>query len=641
MVNKESVKHFGKLSQYKLPRKIQEAWKNEAGNTYELFRTIQFMADLSFYGVQLSPVVTKDLMNIDIVGAWKKYAEGGSLSDTVKALIPGWIRTAHIFNEAVAQVAADNVRNGSERALATQIFNSIQDSPYFQQAKAAGLKISEPGNVNQTEEMFRLEFRRKLSNLPVIRQVQSGFRGVKNLSEDTMVSTLNMYRMNMFQKFLEKHPTANKAEIKKIADYVNYMTGAKASRSAPRELSYMLSAPNLLFSKVQQAAKLAPQMALSMGGFYALSSYAATLGLAAFTGPIGVAGAIAASYLAQKGTQLVENNAAKRFIAGQLGQTMRSYIAMYALTAAVVNAIGFEDEEEEKIADAMFIDTNPYSKNFLRMAYKGYRMFDPTGGLGNMYRGIMRMASIIQGKGDPKKFIDLGTSSRDLWQVALETTISNRAMPTITLASGIATGRSFFGKPLDKFFGDTMGWYGKTPQTLEAIIRSFLPIPVQTGIDLAIDEYTGKADKFDSSPTEKSAFLMLTFLGINNYELPNFGSHLEVKAWEESQDRKRGPSTPYPYVGEDVKLTSKYFDPNDPLYQRLRDDYKEKFGNEYGLEVLDWISIDPDFEYGSDAYKEMMEGVKSRVKEQWLEENKDEIEELMKSDAVIPQKEKD
>ena len=198
------------------------------------------MMDGSAFGVQLAPIVIQDMfpsIPALVKGEWSE-------------VFSGWQIIRRVFMDGFWNSVYSDIKNidlstrlkSAKGEWANKIFREIVSSPNYALMKQSGLQISETQSLTDSEEFYRSDL---INKVPLF-----GF--TKDLSENTMVATLNLYRAHMFDRFYNMYGPMSLNEWKRVSEHINNMTGT--TNKAPRimsALSYGLSAPKLALSRLR------------------------------------------------------------------------------------------------------------------------------------------------------------------------------------------------------------------------------------------------------------------------------------------------------------------------------------------------------------------------------------------------------
>ena len=156
-------------------------------------------------------------------------------------------------------------------AKSEQIMNRIDNSPISHLYDRAKLDILDPKSHKPTkaEENFSSELAEKIP----------GFGAVVRASNRNMTTMLNLTRVTLFDKFIERAPNATLQEMRLYADFLNKSTGRGnlgQFRAAVNALSLGIFAPRfsvsrfqapLVFFKAIKVPRVRKQIARDLGGF--------------------------------------------------------------------------------------------------------------------------------------------------------------------------------------------------------------------------------------------------------------------------------------------------------------------------------------------------------------------------------------
>jgi len=537
---------------------------------WELPRTMAFMFDASAFGVQLAPIVIQDIMS-PLSNFYKRNIMGREDIEVFQ----GWKRLKEAFTDGfwnVIKSDMDSVRGTREglshaRGIWTrQKFQEIVNHPLYQLMDQAGLKISQAKSLTDSEEFFRTSL---VNKIPI-----AGF--IKDISEDTMVTTLNIYRVQLFEQFYKANPNLSIAEYGRVAEHINNLTGTTKDFGAiSNSLAYFLSAPKLLIARGKLAFRL-------LGGANIQNlDIPKTLSEGGIT----------------KGVKF--KDPAEAFVFNHLVGLGASYGALFgglALLSMVFDEIDFGEDWEEK--------------DFLRVGV-GPTSFDVTGGLGAIYRTL---AGVIYLTSGPSEDASDETKSRinylktvkkeDAISLVLRNMIRYKLHPTLTRGWSVASGLDFAGQPYS-LFGET----GGIAPNVAAALRATMPIFLET----TIEQY------FDSPNT---GFLADTginaaqFFGINTFEQSNKSQ--AVKPRKYMNDVGYSPEIRYP-----KELSGKE---SSPTKDYLKTKYKTMWGDALG-ELIESHDSDPT-KLSADELSKLWSAEKTKVEQKFIEEYKEDLKEL-------------
>lgn len=454
---------------------------------WEPWRALKFMMDISAWGVQAAPVVYSMLADVGVRKAFQGDFAGAFASQKL---------LAKTFYETTFQIIADGARNAtlfeSKSTLAQQLLNQIRESKAFPMAKAAKLHISESRSLTSSEEVFTSNV---LNNMP-------GFGVIKDISEDTMVATLNALRMAKFEAFYEATGGQLPLEqYERVAELINMMTGTTSNPSLSKlsgGLSYVLSAPKLFLSRLRLFTVYTPTV---------------------FKG-------LNVSEVLKGNTEYMFQTEADRFIFTEYMKMVRGYV-MTTLLISLLAGVDFEDD--------------PTSSNFLRYR-AGDLAIDATGGVGTLYRTMLKAAFLMTEVPDGASY-----STKDKYQymksvkreddidALLDGFVRYKLHPTITATRQVITGRDFFGEGFE-----LLGREGVAPH-IEGLIRAILPISGEQAVDDVVDLYRG--DRELGTVTAASA---LQFIGFNTFEYDEGLQDVKVEQYFNEVEHR--PRTRYPKI---------------------------------------------------------------------------------------------
>ena len=395
---------------------------------WELPRTLQFMFDASAFLVQLAPVVIPT-----ITGANVNY----------NALLKGDYQSAFVhqklLKDAFWRGFVEIIRysklnwKSTTSTHADAIYQEILKDPNYELMVKGGLKISKAKSLSKSEEFYKTE---ALNKIPV-------FGAIKDLSEDTMVATLNLYRSTMFNSMIKAFPDAinDVDQLIKIAETVNNLTGTtRDAGQITNALTYFMSAPRLIMSRLKLA----------------------------FVNPV-------------RSIKFREAGDKARAI-----KTAQMFAGYGALMGIAYTLPGFE------------ACLDPTESCFLRI--KGFNnLFDFSGGIGSLYRMMANMYIINTG-------VPEGASEESMkrWEYLLnvrgvktfdefaKTMIQYKLHPTLSTLFQAVPGKDFFGRPFEDNIVPFVDPRGPVGSRVEAVGRSVLPIFVTTSVEqFVLDKESG------------------------------------------------------------------------------------------------------------------------------------------------------
>lgn len=544
-LSEKGINLFGFPIKGKVPSKMVELGLIARELGWELPRTMAFMFDASAFMVQLAPVVVQEFAS-PISNAYRRAV----MNEPIQ-VFAGWNRLGMVFNQGFWQVVKSDLRAinrkqpgslKSTKGLHTRkMFDQIVNDEHYQLMEKAGLKISQAKSLTDSEEFYRTSL---VNRIPL-----AGW--IKDASEDTMVTTLNLYRVSLFKQFYEANPGLGLDEYKKIAEHINNLTGTTNFKpEITGSLSYVMSAPRLLISR----AKLAFQFIT--GANLKNIDIPKTVNEGGLT----------------KGVRF--KTPADAFMFNHLAGMGASYAALFAATAALATQWDFIDFEEDwEEAD------------FLRIRV-GNTAFDITGGVGILYRTMAQAIYLTFGPSEgasesARKRINYlrNVKNQDALGVIMRNLVRYKLHPTITSGWGMYTGENFFGEPYDFFQaerstlipGEAKPYLGPIPARTEALLRAMMPIFMST----MMEQYS------DATPNTgffaDSAVNLAQFFGMNTFEYSDLSQDVRVR--EYFNELRYKPARDYP------DPLSKKLD--NPYKEYLKIKYKELEGNALGQLVLD------------------------------------------------------
>lgn len=428
---------------------------------WEPWRALKFMGDISAWGVQAAPVVYSLMTDVNMKAALR--GDLGAAFESQREL-------GRIFYETTLQVILDGARSVSNRGktakskFAEDLLLRIKREPSYVVAKAAGLHISESGSLTNSEEVFTSRLLNKFSV----------FGALKDISEDTMVSTLNALRMLKFRTYWDATDGAlSIEEYTKAADLINKMTGTLNTKGIESSFvgfaSYFMSAPKLLLSRLKLATS---EPIKAVKGIDLPQSV--------------------------KNKKFMFQSEADRFRFREMVKMVRGYAAT-AFLLSLIPGIDYEDD--------------PTETNFMRYTLDRDLAVDATGGIGTLYRTISKAMMLTFGAPEgasyntKDKIEYLKNVQKENGLDALLTGfVKYKLHPTITSAHSVMTGKDFFGDGYS-----LLGKEGVGPH-IEGMIRAVLPISAEQGIDDIRAITVG-----DQSIGESSLASALQFIGFNTF----------------------------------------------------------------------------------------------------------------------------
>lgn len=411
----------------------------------EVPRTLQFMFDASMFGVQLAPFVVPTVTgaNIDFK-ALAKGELGKAFSNQqllFTAFMDGFVKV--VLNDLTG------IKDGGRSTaglFARKLYNQVANDPMFELATKAKLKLSKSRSLTDSEEFFTTEL---INRVPVM-------GAIKDISEDTMVSSLNIIRLGLFKQLVQNNPTADADTIKKFADSVNVLTGTVSDRKRKvSAFNWLMSAPRLAVSRLQLAAS-----------------------------PI---------------TALNRRDTADKAFSNAVMQMMAGYsLAFFAAQLAGLKPC-----------------LDPKESCFLRLQGEEAN-FDITGGMGSIYRmaatvGYMTAGLPEDASNSAKRRFQQKEARKDTpLKEVLKTMVQYKIHPAFSAASGVLSGRSFFG---GFFPADGLGVLDPADPVdsrVEAVTRSLVPISATSIYDNYFDK--------DMETETKMLLNFVQFFGVNSYK---------------------------------------------------------------------------------------------------------------------------
>lgn len=495
---------------------------------WELPRTLAFMFDASAFGVQLAPVVVQDLVS-PVSNFYKRNIMG---RDDVQ-VFQGWNRLRNVWIDGFWNVLKSDYESiegfdslkRSKGAWTRDKFREVLNHPLYQLMSASGLKISQSKSLTDSEEFFQTSL---VNRWPV-----AGW--IKDVSEDTMVTTLNLYRVSMFEQFHRMNPDLTPEEYAKVAEHINNLTGTTNNKHQILSgVSYVMSAPRLMVARV----KLALQF---LAG--------AKLGKIDIPKTLKEGGVT-------KGIKFQSTADAFMFnhLAG-LGASYGAFFGLVAMASMAFDGLDFGEDWEES--------------DFLRVRL-GPTSFDVTGGMGAVYRTLAKMIYLTQGPSDnaspmAKERINYLRSVKGEDAISAMLQFGRYKLhPTIGRTKSIITGTDFLGRPYD-LFGETEG----LAPNAAAALRALMPIFLET----TIEQY------FETPRTgllTDTAVNLAQFFGVNTFEYGDASQDVRVNNYFNEIEYKPDPRYPE-MLGNKEDSTQKEW---------LKNKYREMWGNALGELVM-------------------------------------------------------
>lgn len=516
-------------------------------NIWEPWRALKFMADVSAFGVQAAPVVYSMMTDLNLNRVFGKGND--SIFASQKDLLKSFWRDG-------IKPMVDGVRHaekgwkGTRSSYAQEMFNKIKQDPAYVIAKNAKLQLSEFGSLTNSEEMFTSKLLNKIYGIGLI----------KDISEASMVTTLNSLRMLKFKKFYEATGgTLSMEEYTKVAELINKMTGTTATsntkvQTISRGLSYILSAPKLFISRLSLFTIGLPKAIMGLDIPKTFTNNNLKNGIFEF------------------------QSEADRFIFNEFMKMARGYVLIPILLNFLIPDLDFEEDATET--------------HFMRYRYDD-KFIDATGGVGTIYRTLAKAYMMTYGAPEgasysTKQKNDYLTNiqKKDGMEALLTGFVRYKLHPTISGTYNVLRGKDFFGNKYHKFFGRN----GLAPHA-EAMARMMMPISLESVIDDSFSISEGKM-----TFGESLALNMLQMTGMNAFKASNKLDDPDIQVMMDKE--KYSPTPEYPEAlknagGDDTK---KYY----------RDQFKEIWGNVYS-EII--VSEDPELNLS----KKQLEGLKKKA----------------------------
>lgn len=495
---------------------------------WELPRTLAFMFDASAFGVQLAPVVAQDLVS-PVSNFYKRHIMG---KEDVN-VFQGWKRLQEVFRDGFWNVLKSDYDaiegfgslRKSKGTWTRQKFQEILNHPLYQAMASSGLKISQAKSLTESEEFFRTSL---VNKVPV-----AGW--IKDVSEDTMVTTLNMYRVSMFEQFYRANPNLTPDELKRVSEHINNLTGTTNNKhQILTGAAYLMSAPRLMVARAKLAFKL-------MGG--------ANLHKLDIPKTVKEGGVTKGIKFRDPADAFIFNH-----LAG-MGAAYGAFFAGVALLSMSLDGVDFGEDWEES--------------DFLRVRV-GPTSFDVTGGMGSIYRTLAKMIYLTQGPSENASPMAKGRINY-LRSVKGEDAISAalqfgryKLHPTIGRTKSIVTGTDFLGRPYD-LFGET----GGIAPNIAAGLRGLMPIFLET----TMEQYFQTPR---SGLITDTAVNLAQFFGVNTFEYEDASQDVRVNNYFNEIEYKPDPRYPKLLSGKEDSLQKDH----------LKNKYKEMWGNALGDLVL-------------------------------------------------------
>lgn len=502
-----------------------------AKDSWEIGRSLIYMADMSYFGNQLYPFIMKYLGDFDIRRGLELAKEtDGTWSDGAWAALSGTMPNMggmlNVMKRGSWDIAKQHVSNWlkteqDRRQLTEQLMRQITDDPFYRLFKDAGLELASPGTIEFADEMWKSDFNQYVLTDKL-------FGRTRDLSEDLMTVTINMARMEMMKDYYLSHPRATQEELVTYATGVNLFTGRGSTKNEDSWfnkpigfLSYALSAPRLLISKIVLGTRMLPYHIMGYQG-YAMGAEL----LGAYGGGLvgGLIGINATQRIDKFANRKRKSSPAVRAHIDDLASAARGFLMTYhgisaiaQVAAPLIGASDIGDDPDE-------------AKEYLKVRVDDV-ILDPSGGFGSLYRTALKIFQLGAGSA-------YGADGKDLMTEYL---ITNRLHPSANVIWGAYTGQDFFGDPYAKKDAD-LGFMTIPQELLSHVfsLQAVLPITYQQileGFNSVRTSDEGLIDDIGTAAFTTTA----SFLGVNAYqvetdlqraearEIPN---RLGVKEWE-------------------------------------------------------------------------------------------------------------
>lgn len=428
---------------------------------WELPRTLSFMLDASMFGVQAMPILAMDLFSpISNIAKGRTGRIAGQEHKTFKGLevFQGWQRSMDIFREGWWMILKEdskylwNNRSDPNSFKKTKgdwtrmKYEEIKNSPLYELMDKSGLRISRSKSLTNSEEYFKSAL---LNRVPI-----AGW--IKDMSEDTMVTVLNMYRVTMFEQFYRNNPGLDLESYMKAAENINNITGTTTDfGQILGSAAVALSAPRLLYARLKLVGR-APVAAAVMAVRGSIKGYNAIV-----------------QQMGGKGINLREPDAANDFTRSNIIGGLSAIAGIYGM-AAVIGVM---------FPNAIKVGGDWEDSDFLRIQI-GSRSYDVTGGLGAIGRFLAQTYLYTYGAPEDASY---STKERINYlrnvkgfetYTALFNFIRTKLHPSISKGISIATGKDFMGTP-QAFFGNVGdGW-----SRASAVSKLAMPISLETAFE--------------------------------------------------------------------------------------------------------------------------------------------------------------
>lgn len=559
---------------------------------WETIRTLAFFLDNSAFFVQLSIPVTIDIARLPydafrhIVlghdvdpfagvkrvskvwweGFWKvleadlKQAHLDSLPPSKRQALIDSGGTGSAWKGVIGAVKSKHARGN----WATQKYLEIQNHPLFDLMIHSGLKISRSRSLTDSEEYFKTNL---LNRVPFL-----GFW--KDASEDIMVTTLNMYRVMLFEQIHKMHPDLTVEDYAQFAEGVNNLTGTtKQGGAVIAHAAKVLSAPRLLVAKLKTS----------------IIHPIATIGDPLLHPASTISGL--------KEGKLKYSSPYRAYMARQMAGIWTIYGFLSLLLPLV--GLGAGDDWDET--------------DFMRIR-AGNSSYDLTGGAGAIYRTIALIYMLNFGAPEDasyrtKKRINYLTNVKG-WDTlsAVGNFGRTRLHPTISRGMSVATGLDFFGEP----YADNV-WLARA----KAAGYGLMPIVAET-----IDKER-KAVSEGRSPWYQGMLnvIPIQIHGINSYTTDS--ELTDQKVTDVINKLEYQPVLRYPELLNKRREGGKERETAETLKKTfIKGLYRQKWEDALGEIILS----DPDIKSGE--LKRKWNSRKDQIDKEFVKEYKDELNKL-------------
>ena len=526
IANEKGLFPFGRSKVGVETRKLLEYMKDQG---WEATRAMKFMGDVSFFAYQAGPYMYNRLTHINL-----RKIKVNNLRESMKDAFYGPAEAASVMKEAIVDVFLESF---SRETLATKgkrtsgkvarrILSEIKERPVYTLAKRSGLRISEARSLSNSEEVFTSDLVNKIP----------GFGALKDFSEDSMVSFLNLARINQFEAFVNSTDTRlDDAEYKKVADFINNTTGTTTgSPKAIRGASLVLSAPKLFASRLYTSTVMPFEIIASMRPH-------------------------------KEGKQVKMFKSASD--AFRFREALRSVAGYGALMAGFAWMFGGEFEDD------------PLDKDFGRLKFGDLRIDASSGYLGfyRTYAKMLMYGGLVNENWmgfDTKSSVEYNTETRKISpkDIALNFAVGNRLHPSINAVYQTLFGVDFFNNKFNTFTKE-----GNILSNVEGAARALLPISVETLIFGSMEAIKGEKNK---TGFKVLGDFMLSALGTSSYRIGNKSAHPEVQKAVNSTEFSL-PYIRYPDIINDN------FEKGSSDRKYFQGKYKDLRNNIFGQKILD------------------------------------------------------